>query len=165
MNKDDLLKIGFRNNNFLDKYLSLFLEPIPDNSDKHHIIPKSYYKIMKLEINNSKENLRNISYKNHYLAHYYLTKCTTGTLQKAMNYYFTRMNKKIALVAFEINSDIYEQIRINDLKNKRDYISTAAENIANWNKTHSERSDEHRKKMSTSMKKYWKQRKKEENNS
>jgi hypothetical protein len=162
MNKDYFLRLnGFKNNNFLDKYIDLFNDTPEVDFEKHHIIPRSYFKINHLPIDNSKENLRNLTYKNHYLAHYYLTKCTEGTLKKEMLQYFHVMNKKIAMVAFEINSELWHQIRKNDVQNKREYIMSAAENIANWNKDHKERTPEHRRKMSISMKKYWKKFKRE----
>lgn len=45
----------------------------------HHIIPRKYYTYNKLEINNSRENLVNLLYKDHILAHYYLALCAKET--------------------------------------------------------------------------------------
>jgi hypothetical protein len=163
MNKEDLLKTGFfKNNNFLDKYLNLFSEPITDHFEKHHIIPKSYYKIINSEIDNSSVNLKNISLKNHYLAHYYLTKCTSGTLKKLMNYYFSKINSKLAQVAFELNAQVYEKVRLNDKENFLSYIKSAHNNIKNYNEKHPQRTPEHIQHMKEGMKKYWKKRKRDE---
>jgi hypothetical protein len=163
MNKEDLLKTGFfKNNNFLNKYLELFSEPITEHFEKHHIIPRSYYKIIKSEVDNSKKNLKNISLKNHYLAHYYLTKCTTGTLKKLVNYYFSKINSKLAHVAFELNAQIYEQVRLNDRQNFLNYIKTAHNNIDNYNKKFPKRPPEHSQHIKDGMRNYWKRRKREE---
>ena len=163
MEKEDLLKTGyFKNNNFLDKYLYLFNEPVLENFEKHHIIPRAFFKIKKIEVDNSKNNLKNISMKNHYLAHYYLTKCTSGTLKRLMNYYFTKMTVKLSKVAFEIFSQIYEAMRKNDKENHLNYIKSAHNNINNYNKLHPKRTSLHIQHMSEAMKKYWKNKKKEE---
>jgi hypothetical protein len=166
MDKEALIATGyFQNNNFLDKYLELFTEPIEDNNiEKHHIIPRSYYKIIKRPIDDSNKNVRPLSFKNHYLAHYYLIHCTNGELKKKMNYYFTKMNQKIALVAFEINSQIYEALRINAKEQYRDYLRSAKNNIANYNLAHpkGKRTKEHIENMRNGMKRYWEQKKREE---
>jgi hypothetical protein len=163
MNKEELLNTGyFKNNNFLEKYLDLFNEIPEDNFEGHHILPKAFFKIKKIKIDNSKKNLRNLSFENHYLAHYYLTKCTSGALKKVMNYYFSRMNMKIAFVAFELNANVYKQIRMNDKQNYRNYITAAHNNIANYNKVHPQRTPEHIQHMKEGMKRYWKRRKMEE---
>jgi hypothetical protein len=165
VNKQDLLDTGFfKNNNFLDKYVALFDEDY-SNTDKlegHYILPKSYYWIKKIPVDNSKDNLKNISYKNHYLACYYLLQCTTGILRKCMRYHFTKMNNKIAMVAFEINSQIYEQVRTNEKQNFSDYIKTAHHSIIYYNEKYKKRPSEHVRHMSESMKRYWKKKKEEE---
>lgn len=80
--KEKLLNLNLCvDNKYLDKYCEL----IENNKDtkrekfktqKHHIIPKCYYKYNNLKIDNSKENLVNLLYKDHILAHYYLCLCS-----------------------------------------------------------------------------------------
>ena len=70
-------------NEYLDKYVEL----IESNKDterkkfethKHHIIPKFYYRNNNLVIDNSKNNIVNLTLKDHILAHYMLIKCGLG---------------------------------------------------------------------------------------
>ena len=80
--KNNLLQTGiFINNEYLDKYVNLIINP--NNSlnqtvikEIHHIIPVSYYKHYNLKINNMSSNLQELDIKNHVLAHYYLTLCS-----------------------------------------------------------------------------------------
>lgn len=64
--------------------------------EKHHIIPKSYFKLNKQKIIN-KNNLINLSAKNHYKAHYYMWKCCK----------IKELKEKLA-IAFLLLNDINE---------------------------------------------------------
>lgn len=80
----------FNINTYLLAYTALVtirqLEPSLQNyTEKHHIIPRSYYKYFKSTIDNSKTNLVKLSYKEHILAHYYLYKCTINNQLKINN--------------------------------------------------------------------------------
>lgn len=44
-------------------------------TQKHHIIPKAYFKHNNIEIDNTLENIVVLSHRDHILAHYYLSKC------------------------------------------------------------------------------------------
>ena len=87
-------------NSFIDnEYLDLYINIICNNStsykkyktSKHHIIPVSYYKNNNLEVDNSTDNTVILLHKYHILAHYYLTLCTTGNLNKSMIFAFNFM--------------------------------------------------------------------------
>lgn len=43
---------------------------------KHHIVPKSWFKLTEAVINNDLNNLVNLPIREHILAHYYLCLCT-----------------------------------------------------------------------------------------
>lgn len=79
--KEKLLSLNvFEDNEYLDKYVNLIEDNIKTIKEKfktqrHHIIPKNYYKISRLKIDNSRENIVNLSHKNHIIAHYYLSLC------------------------------------------------------------------------------------------
>lgn len=86
MDKETLLNTGyFIDNNYLDSYLELISKKYPKKNymEKHHILPRSYFKITKQKIDNSKENIIYLSYYNHILAHYYLSLCTINKLRLA----------------------------------------------------------------------------------
>lgn len=71
----------FNDNEFLDKYCILIREEKNKkikrdfNTNIHHIIPRCYFKIMKINPDETQENKVVLSIKNHILAHYYLCKC------------------------------------------------------------------------------------------
>lgn len=120
--KENLLSIGLCvNNEYLDKYCELIVfnkgnEYIKGKSQKHHIIPKFFYRINKLEINNHSSNLVFLSRKNHSLAHYYLLKCSKTGLIFTYNFLTTRyiLSNKIEL--FQENEKELLKI-INELEN------------------------------------------------
>ena len=86
--KEKLLSLGvFLDNEYLDFYCTLIInnkDTIKERfiTQKHHIIPKTYYKLNNIEINNSKNNIVNLLYKDHILAHYYLCLCIKATEKK-----------------------------------------------------------------------------------
>lgn len=41
-------------------------------TQKHHILPRAYFDLIEQPVNNKKENLVNLKYQDHILAHYYL---------------------------------------------------------------------------------------------
>lgn len=85
--KDKLIELDFViQNEYLDMYCSLIEENrnTPQQkyrTNKHHIIPRSYFKEKNLPIDNGKDNIVNLTYADHFLAHYYLSKCCTGRLK------------------------------------------------------------------------------------
>ena len=82
--RESLLKLNiFEENEYFDKYVDL-IERNKENiavmwkTQKHHIIPKHYYKENGLKVDNSKSNLVNLNYSDHIFAHYYLSLCSLG---------------------------------------------------------------------------------------
>lgn len=76
---------GFVDNEYLQKYAQIIERNTRTPrrggiTNSHHVVPKSWYKINKQIINNSLNNLVNLVYREHVLAHYYLCLCTTGDL-------------------------------------------------------------------------------------
>lgn len=68
-------------NEYLDKYVNLIESNLETKRTKfvtqrHHIIPRYYYKLNGLPVDNSKDNIVNLPYKYHFLAHLYLSKCS-----------------------------------------------------------------------------------------
>ena len=79
----------FVDNDYLDKYVALINNSSIVNEYKytvykHHIIPKAYFNLYKLSIDNSDKNISILTYKDHLYAHYYLYRCTSGDLQYRM---------------------------------------------------------------------------------
>lgn len=109
--KNILLNLNIFKNN---KYLDLYIQKIEENSnveyvkgqmEKHHIIPRAYFKINGLKIDNSKNNLVYLSHFDHCLVHYYLCLCLEGELKYKNEYAFLKMvNIK---TRFEFNLEVF----------------------------------------------------------
>lgn len=71
---------GFVDNEYLEAYCDLIVRNLSTRKEKfrtqrHHIIPKFYFKAKGLPIDDSESNTVNLLYKDHILAHYYLCLC------------------------------------------------------------------------------------------
>lgn len=81
MIKEKLLSLGIiDHNDYFEKYVQLIINNVQTEkqtykTQRHHIIPRCYYKHKKLDVDNSSENLVNLLYRDHILAHYYLCLC------------------------------------------------------------------------------------------
>lgn len=78
----------FVDNEYLLKYAQLVgTRRIAGNrhtlTNKHHIVPRSWYKLMCKEVDNSRANLITLTYREHVMAHYYLCLCTRDNLKYA----------------------------------------------------------------------------------
>lgn len=88
-------------NEYLDLYCDLIeankqTKRIKTLTQKHHIIPRSYFKEQGIAVNNKPENLVNLFHKDHILAHYYLYKCSAID-------YFTYSNEYALLYMLRIH--------------------------------------------------------------
>lgn len=89
--KEKLLSLGcFEDNEYLDFYCKLVEQNSTTKKEKHktqlhHIIEKCYYKKHNLKVDNSKENLVYLLYKDHVIAHYYLALCSKDKYYKFAN--------------------------------------------------------------------------------
>lgn len=87
--KDKLLSHdGFIDNEYLNRYVQLVerhrrTSRRAGNTNSHHIVPRSWYKLHSLPVDNCLSNLVVLPYREHTLAHYYLCLCTDGNLQYA----------------------------------------------------------------------------------
>ena len=84
-----LLTNYFIDNQYLDDYINLVSNKVKKEAFKtqqHHIIPKTYFKHLKLAIDNSMDNLVELLYADHVKAHWLLQKCTIGFLKRNNGY-------------------------------------------------------------------------------
>lgn len=115
----------FINNEYLNKYCELvkqneFTEKQENKTNNHHILPKSYFKMLKIPIDNSPKNLVNLLYKDHILAHYYLCLCTKGILKyRLANAFLHLVNRKWKYIEFNPETDLeyFQYIREEFCKN------------------------------------------------
>lgn len=141
-----------------NEYFSLYIDLINNNlqtkkekfkTQQHHIIPRCYFKLNKLKIDNSKDNLVNLSFSDHVKAHCYLCLCINNEYLSCANYF--AVNKLLGLNNLEINDNLvdyldsnkdlidkaYEKVKLflsefnpmsnTEIKNKHDNIMRSAE--------------------------------------
>lgn len=74
----------------------------PKEGHKHHIVPKSWYKLNKVAVDNSKDNVILLSYDNHLKIHKLYTLCIKGEDMKSkMKCAFKRLGGFIINSEFE----------------------------------------------------------------
>ena len=119
--KQKLLKTGlFIDNDKLAKYITLIennKSSIEDNGqykEKHHIIPKSYFKLIAEPIDNSVDNIVKLTYFDHVLAHYYLSLCTLGKLHQA--------NVKAFIMLIDIGQSVLTLPELDAIREIKDYV-------------------------------------------
>ena len=123
--KERLLNTGlFEDNEYLERYCKLV--NINKNTKKqqfktqrHHILPITAYEILNLDGVNKADNLVNLLYKDHILAHYYLALCAKHVHFKykmftAINFILGK-SKQININTTELkqyveNLDLYQQL-------------------------------------------------------
>lgn len=85
----------FIDNYFLDKYCEVINNSIKNEMEtfeKHHIIPKAYYKANNIPIDNTENNIVSLTVFDHLLAHYYLYYCISDiTLKNKLAFAFNAM--------------------------------------------------------------------------
>ena len=118
MTKQELLKTNyFIDNEYLDQYLEL----IKMNSDakyleRHHILPKVYYRLKSLKVDNTKNNIIKLSFANHCKAHWLLYFCTKDELKYANQTAFAIMiNSLVKHIKDYTETDFTELQKLKDL--------------------------------------------------
>lgn len=121
MLKDRLLNTIAEDNYYLDKLIDLvnannsFPKKKEHNSGRelHHIIPRFYFKMEHLELDNSENNLVSLTRGQHFLIHYYTYMCCKKRFKcKAAAPVFTMFNahKKEILKEFFLNDEDCEHV-------------------------------------------------------
>ena len=79
-----------------DKMINILNNPNPLNeeyTEMHHIIPRFFYKLKNMNIDNSDNNLVQMSIKNHFLVHYYGAKCANDKYRSRWNQFQSKFSK------------------------------------------------------------------------
>lgn len=113
----------FIDNEYFKKYAQLVEDNLTNVSgtitQKHHIIPRVYFKSNNLPVDDSDDNLVTFSYADHVLAHYYLSLCTSGQCRYGNQMAFLGMfgrsyfdvTEEEIIEKFDKFNDIYEEAR------------------------------------------------------
>lgn len=125
--KQKLLELGIvKDNEWLDKYVELIESNRETKAEKfktqkHHIIPRSYYVHNKLDINNSEDNIVNLTYSSHILAHYYLWKCAKTYHFKGANASSVKLLTDVLPNLLDLDTlDNYDDLYENFIKYRSD---------------------------------------------
>lgn len=79
--REKLLSLDiFIENEYFDKYIDLVKSNENTTVQKyktqrHHIIPRAYYKHLHIDVDHSSDNTVNLVFRDHILAHYFMYKC------------------------------------------------------------------------------------------
>ena len=151
--RERLLQTGYFVNN---EYMSRYCELIKDNrntnrqkykTQKHHIIPRCYFMCSGLEVDNSNDNIINLLYKDHVLAHYYLVRMFKSKeslfFNKCLNAFFQMVNNN------KYNYETFDTVELQSVENYQLLYEQWKYNISQG-KIGKRLTEEHRKKLSLS---------------
>ena len=149
----------FIRNEYFNKYVKLcelnnITKKEKYKTQTHHIIPRSYFKIRNINIDNSKENLIELKHEDHILAHFYLCYCVKDEfiysneyamffMLRKFNIDFTHLDEEHVLSLSKEYSILYEDFCKRQSKMKLGNIP--------WNKGGNCYSDEQRERMRISQ--------------
>ena len=109
----------FIDNEYLDKYVELIYDNIDTPQEifitnSHHIIPRYHFRSHNQPIDNSPSNKVNLKYRDHMLAHLYMSGCSTGRHKYWNLYAIFRMSgrKEITIddIKFIQSLDFYQKL-------------------------------------------------------
>lgn len=162
--KEKLLQYDncFESNQYFDEYVRLIEASMPAKENKpytqkHHIIPRNYFFKNERDVEGG-WNLVNLSYKDHILAHYYLSFCLMDEdVRYGTRYAFYRMCRENPL-GFDI-SDVCNLERYNELNKLTQEENSKRASIKGKGFKHSEETkrkiSEHNSKVYNSEKWVW----------
>ena len=110
MNLTSMLNECFEENEYFFKAFSIINNANNKSGELHHIVPRSYFKIKGIELIN-RNNLVLLSPKEHYLVHYYLTKCSKELIFYKMVQAYLFMSSKLISKNIIDKADEYEELK------------------------------------------------------
>lgn len=106
----------FLENRYLDNYLELVYnnantEHIVGKTHQHHILPKCYFTMIGVEVDDSDDNIVTLSIKEHCIAHMYLFKCAIGKLKSRLSYAYSLFTSHFNVgTLFENDDSFFEEM-------------------------------------------------------
>jgi hypothetical protein len=138
--KGRLLNVtGIIDNSFLDDYVVLIVNNANTAKEKfvtnvHHIIPRCYFKLRNEPVDNTKDNLVNLTYADHIKAHYLLCKCTTGLFAQKCYGAFRYLFYKYRDIGNVLLTDLDLEFLQERYSQFRKHLSETLKGRAPWNK-------------------------------
>ena len=90
-----------KNNEYYRKYIELIdyakseEYELQEYYEKHHIVPRSFYEKKHMSIDNSDDNLVALNLQDHFLCHWYMSKCCVKKMQRSMEYAVVLMSNMV----------------------------------------------------------------------
>lgn len=90
-----------KNNEYYRKYIELIdyakseEYELQEYYEKHHIVPRSFYEKKHMSIDNSDDNLVALNLQDHFMAHWYITKCCVQKMKRSMEYAVVLMSNMV----------------------------------------------------------------------
>ena len=126
--REQLLATGaFVDNEYFSNYCQLICsnkstKPVKGKTQKHHILPRAWFKLHNEPVDNSKDNLVNLLVLDHIKAHLYLLKSTTSEALRSASAAAVRyMCDIFKLEELDAYADILEEVylRVSAAKSKQ----------------------------------------------
>ena len=155
-----------KNNEYYRKYIELIdyakseEYELQEYYEKHHIVPRSFYEKKHMSIDNSDDNLVALNLTDHFLCHWYMSKCCVQKMKRSMEYAVVLMSNMVncktnredtaiaKAVAFALSKVDKMKIPMSEGTRKKLSESKTGENNPMFGKHLSE---EHRKKLSDAL--------------
>lgn len=90
-----------KNNEYYRKYIELIdyakseEYELQEYYEKHHIVPRSFYEKKHMSIDNSDDNLVALNLQDHFLCHWYMSKCCVQKMKRSMEYAVVLMSNMV----------------------------------------------------------------------
>ena len=141
--KEKLVKCGLCvDNEYLDNYCDIILKNqfTPQErfkTQKHHIIPRFYYKYNNIKCDDSEDNVVTLPFREHIIAHCYLEFCVGLSVYKAKNYWAIIRLSHSKPSFKDLEEALKDDVRLDEMLKKLHYMPLFTK--------------EHRKRLSDSM--------------
>lgn len=90
-----------KNNEYYIKYIELIdyakseEYELQEYYEKHHIVPRSFYEKKHMSIDNSDDNLVALNLADHFMCHWYMSKCCVQKMKRSMEYAVVLMSNMV----------------------------------------------------------------------
>ena len=156
-----------KNNEYYRKYIELIdyakseEYELQEYYEKHHIVPRSFYEKKHMSIDNSDDNLVALNLQDHFMAHWYMSKCCVQKMKRSMEYAVVLMSNLVncktnredtaiaKAVAFALSKVDKMKIPVSEETRRKISEANSGENNPMYGRHFSE---EQKKKMSEALK-------------
>ena len=147
-----------KNNEYYRKYIELIdyakseEYELQEYYEKHHIVPRSFYEKKHMSIDNSDDNLVALNLQDHFMAHWYITKCCVQKMKRSMEYAVVLMSNMVNCKTNREDTAIAKAVAfaLSKVDKMKIPVSEETRRKISESKTGIIFTEEHRKKLSES---------------